>query len=144
MHSEGRNKPRSEEMSRINRREVEKVFQRARNLVQVEWLFRLHLAIPSLGGGGDIPRSKLRRNPTPQECALRRLRLNKPPDSKLFEEHVGGTEILALAVVQIQDEVVLGDEIARMKTEKARGLINGSVRAFQFDEGADGSLVVID
>ncbi len=33
------------------------------------------------------------------------------------EEHVGGLKTLALAVVEIEDQVILGDEVARVETE---------------------------
>jgi len=33
------------------------------------------------------------------------------------EEHVGGLKTLALAVVEIEDQVVLGDEVSGVETE---------------------------
>lgn len=60
------------------------------------------------------------------------------------EEHVGRLEVLAFAVVEIEDKVVLSDEVAGEEAEEAGGLINCVVGTLQFDEGSDGGLIVID
>lgn len=60
------------------------------------------------------------------------------------EEHVGGGEILALAVVEVEDQVVFGDEVARVEAEETGGLVDGVVWAFELDESADGSFVEVD
>ena len=51
---------------------------------------------------------------------------------------------MALAIVEVEDEVVFGDEVAGMKAEEAGSLVNGSGRPLEFDEGADGGFVVVD
>ena len=60
------------------------------------------------------------------------------------EQHVGGREVLALAVVEVEDEVVFGDEVAGVEAEETGGLVDGVVWAFELDESADGSFVVVD
>jgi len=60
------------------------------------------------------------------------------------EEHVGGLEALALTVVQVEDEVILGDEVARVEAKLAGSLVDGVRRAFEFDEGADGGFVEVN
>jgi hypothetical protein len=64
--------------------------------------------------------------------------------ARLGEEHVGGGKALAFAVVKIEDEVVFGDEIAGVEAEEMGGLVDGVMRAFEFDVGADGGFVVVD
>jgi hypothetical protein len=51
---------------------------------------------------------------------------------------------LALAVVEVEDEVVFGDEVAGVEAEETGGLVDGVVGAFELDESADGSFVVVD
>jgi hypothetical protein len=57
---------------------------------------------------------------------------------------VGGREVLALAVVEVEDQVVFGDEVTGVEAEKPGCLVDGVVRAFELDEGTDGGFVVID
>lgn len=51
---------------------------------------------------------------------------------------------MALAVIEVENQVVLGDEVARLEAKEASGLVDGLVRTFEFDEGTDGSFVEID
>ena len=60
------------------------------------------------------------------------------------EKHMGGLEAAALAVVEVENEVVFQDVIGRGEAEFAGGLIDGGAGAFEFDEGADGGFVVVD
>ena len=60
------------------------------------------------------------------------------------KEHVGGLEGLALAVVEVEEEVVFEDVVAGGEAKFAGGLIDGVAGAFEFDEGADGGFIVID
>ena len=60
------------------------------------------------------------------------------------EEHIGRLEVPVLAVVQVKDKVVFENVIVRGEAEFAGGLIDGVGRAFELDEGADGSFVEID
>ena len=57
---------------------------------------------------------------------------------------MGGLEALAFAVVEVEDEIVFGDEVAGVEAEEDGGLVDGGVRAFEFDVGADGGFVVVD
>ena len=57
---------------------------------------------------------------------------------------MGGLEVLALAVVEVEDEVVFQDIVAGRKAEFAGGLVNGGARAFELGEGTDGGFVEID
>jgi hypothetical protein len=60
------------------------------------------------------------------------------------EEHVGGREVLTLAIVQIEDKVVFGDEVARVETELVGGQVDGMVGTFEFDKGANGGFIEVD
>ena len=60
------------------------------------------------------------------------------------EEHVGGLEALALAIVDIEDEVVLEDIIARGVAKIFGGAVDGVGGTFELDVGTDGSLVEVD
>lgn len=51
---------------------------------------------------------------------------------------------MALAVVEVEDQVVFGDEVARVEAEETGGLVDGVVWAFELDESADGSFVEVD
>jgi hypothetical protein len=83
---------------------------------------------------GTVPQHKsLQASETRSGCVLRGA-----------EEHMGRLEVLALALVDVENKVVLGDEVAGMETEKPGGLINGLRRALQLDEDADGCFVIID
>lgn len=53
-------------------------------------------------------------------------------------------EGLAFAVVEVKDQVVFSDEVARMEAQKAGGLIDGVGGTFEFDVYTDGGFVVID
>ena len=80
-------------------------------------------------------------------CARRRAPTAPRPERsgfRLREKHVGGLEILTLAVVEVENQVVLGDEVARVKTEEAGGLIDGVMGTFEFNEGADGGFIEVD
>ena len=55
-----------------------------------------------------------------------------------------GLEVLALAVVEVEDEVVLEDIVGGGKAEFAGGLVDGVAGAFELDEGADRSFVEVD
>jgi hypothetical protein len=57
---------------------------------------------------------------------------------------VGGLEVLAFAVVQVENQVVFDDEVAGMEAEEARGLVDGLMGAFELDKGSDGSFVEVD
>lgn len=57
---------------------------------------------------------------------------------------MGGLEVLALAVVEIEEEIVFQDVVAWGETEFAGGLIDGVAGAFEFDESTDGGFVEID
>lgn len=51
---------------------------------------------------------------------------------------------LALAVVDVKNEVVLDDVIAGGEAELMGGLIDGLTGAFEFDVGADGGFIEVD
>ena len=55
---------------------------------------------------------------------------------------MGGLETLAFAVVEVEDEVVFGDEVAGVEAKEAGSLVDGLVGTLEFDEGTDGGLVV--
>jgi hypothetical protein len=60
------------------------------------------------------------------------------------EEHVGGLEALTLAVVEVEDEVVLEDVVVGGKAKFTGGLVDGVAGAFKFDESANGGFVEVD
>lgn len=60
------------------------------------------------------------------------------------EEHVGGLEILALAVVEIEEQIVFEDVVVGREAEFAGGLVDGVAGAFELDESADGGFVEVD
>ena len=60
------------------------------------------------------------------------------------EKHVGGLEVLALAVIEVEDKIVLEDIVAVREAEFAGGLVDGGAGAFELSEGADGGFVEID
>jgi hypothetical protein len=68
----------------------------------------------------------------------------KPPHSKLGEEHVGGGLVAAAAVVEVEDEIVFGDEVAREEAEFGGGAIYGGWWTLQLDEGACGGFGQFD
>lgn len=51
---------------------------------------------------------------------------------------------MAFAVVEVEDKIVLGNEVARRKAQGPGGLVDGRARAFQFDKGADRRFIVIE
>lgn len=51
---------------------------------------------------------------------------------------------MALAVVEVEHEVVFEDVVVRRKAEGAGRLVDGWAGTFKFDEGADGGFVEID
>jgi hypothetical protein len=63
---------------------------------------------------------------------------------RVGEEHMGRGEVLAFAIVEIEDQVVFGDEVTRMEAEESGGLVDGMVGTFEFDKGADRGFVVVD
>ena len=57
---------------------------------------------------------------------------------------MGGLEVLALAVIEVEDKIVLEDIVAVREAEFAGGLVYGGAGAFELSEGADGGFVEID
>jgi len=53
-------------------------------------------------------------------------------------------EGLALAFVEIEEEVGFEDVVAGGELEEMSGLVDGAGRSLKFDEGADGGFVVVD
>ena len=76
--------------------------------------------------------------PTPE---LRRTGRRRPLQG---EEHVGGGKVLALAVVEVEDQIVFEDVVVGGIAECAGCLVDSLGRALEFDEGADGGLVEVD
>lgn len=60
------------------------------------------------------------------------------------EEHVGRLEVAALAVVEVEDEVIFEDVVVGRKAKFAGGLVDGGAGAFEFNEGAEGGFVEIN
>ena len=81
-------------------------------------------------------------------CSVMRSATTAPRSERsgfgLREKHVGGLEILALAVVEVKNQIVFGDEVTGVKTEEAGSLIDGVMGTFEFNKGADGGFVEVD
>src|ERR1700730_19355606 len=57
------------------------------------------------------------------------------------EEHVAGGLVATAAVIEVEDQVVFGDEITRGETQFGGGALNGGGKAFPFTESDYGSFV---
>ena len=91
-----------------------------------------------MGGGGSGIAS------LPRRAGTRRLLRGKLKLLRVGEEHVGGLEVLALAVVEIKEEIIFEDVVVGGEAEFAGGLINGVAGAFQLDESADGGFIEVN
>jgi hypothetical protein len=60
------------------------------------------------------------------------------------EEHVGGLNILAFAVVEIEKEIVFEDVVVWREAEFAGSLVDRVAGTFELDERADGGFVEVD